>query len=644
MESLHNSAPRQESSGEATGLAGNLPTDPRPRSDTGEFGSLRPADEAAVRLLSPQLAGTLLTAATTGSVALSSNFERADGSSLLPEGTGIWISGNLGFGTRKETSDGSGLRFTTDGISVGIDRWFSEALVLGVGFGYAWDTTDIDDEGTKNSTNGWSLSAYASYQPTQNTFIDGLIGYGDLNMDTARFVPSVAAFAQSGRDGDQVFGSLSAGYEYRNHGVLLSPYGRLDFSLNSLDETTEIGAGLNALTYEDEDLDSGQLSLGLRAESRHEMSFGWVVPRVRVEYNYNFEGSRRTQIAYADQIGGPRFSLSPDSADRHTLLVSAGSDFDFRNGVRLGVDYQSVQASGADEIQAFGLWLSTDLDGRAMTWGPLATRLFENPVRIETSFTWDDNLNRASEGPDKLSDHVYSLNVTKSMVFPVTTHTRLRLNGYLNGTKMRKHDGLDRISASLRGEFQYRPSSDFSAPTFGIFARTSVEEYDSALRSGYRYAFGVNARKSFTDRIGAFGAFERTVREGDSPVFQTKDYAARVNIDYSLGRHGVAYVGGEYRDGDTVSSIDSASPVYLNLADVSEVDDAYHNIHLEASRYEAETWLFTLGYNWFLGPRDSIDFSWRYASSSPSDSPSDGSAASPSYSANQLSVAYLMRF
>ena len=219
--------------------------------------------------------------------------------------------------------------------------------------------------------------------------------------------------------------------------------------------------------------------------------------------------------------------------------------------------------SQVDEIQAFGLWLSKDLDGRQLPWENFASKLFEHPVRVEAGFAWDDNLNGARAGSDKFSDQIYTIDVTKGIVFPVTTHTRLRLNGYLGGRKMRKHDGLDRIAASVHGEFQYRTSGKFNAPTFGIFGRTSVEEYDSDLRSGYRYSFGVNARQSFTDRIGAFGAFERTIREGDSPVFETKDYAARVNIDYSLGRHGVAYVGGEYRDGDTVTTIDSSSLFYL---------------------------------------------------------------------------------
>ena len=441
LESLHSGPPGASSPSSAAAISGDPQAGTRPTvqfEDDG-FGHLRPAASAGVDALSPALATALLTAATTGSLALSTNYDRADGSSWLPEGTGIWIGGNLRFGTRAETDDGSSLRFTTDGISIGVDRWLNEALVLGVGFGYAWDTTDIGVDGTKNTTKGWSVSGYGSYSPADNWFIDGLIGYGDLRLDAERFVPSVDAFARSDRDGDQVFGSLSAAYEFRKYGVLLSPYGRLDFSVNWLDETTEIGAGLNALSYADEELESGQFSLGLRAESRHDMRFGWVLPRLRFEYNYNFEGSRRTSIAYADQIAGPRFSLSPDSTNRHTLLASVGSDFDFRNGLKLGVDYQSVQASGADEIQAFGLWFSTDLDSRHLPWDRFAAKLFEHPVRVETGFAWADNLNRARRagqavGPDLQhrrnkrhgfsAHHTYTLTAKRPLEWAQDAQTR----------------------------------------------------------------------------------------------------------------------------------------------------------------------------------------------------------------------------
>lgn len=599
---------------------------------------------AAPGLLPTSLVTTLLSAATTRSVNLASSSDRTDGSSGLADGTGLWIGGIVNFGTRDQTSDANSLRFSTDGISAGIDRRFSEKLVLGMGVGYARDETEIGTDGTKSRSRGSSIAVYGSYQPTRNTFVDGLLGYGALSHDTDRFVPSVADFARANRKGEQWFGSVAAGYEHRADGLLLSPYGRLDFARDRLKQATETGAGLNALTYFEQTLPTLQLSLGLRAESQHETNFGWALPRLRVEFKHDFEGNRQQTIAYADQFAGPTFSVTPPAVSRNSLLVGIGSDFVFRDGLKLGIDYQAQRSSGPDRSQAVRFWVSKELDGKGLPSGLVSSKLYGNPVRVEAAYAWDDNLTRARDAADKLGDHIYSLSVSKGAIFPVTDHTRVVVNGFANGDKLRTYTGLDRISGGVQGEFQYRTSGEFDAPTFGIFGRASLDDYHSELRTGYRASVGLTARQSLTDRIDLFGALAGNVRGARSDVFDARDYAARFNLDYSLGRAGALYLGGEYRRGDTVTSA-PLSDAYRDLAKALAQDDAYDNRPLVAYRYEAKTVLWTLGYNRPLGPRDSIDFSWRRAESTPTSSGATGIYGSGgSYYANQYSIAYLMRF
>ncbi len=623
---------------------------------TSEPGSLRQTGPAGSGLgLRPiSFMTTLLSATTTRSANLSYSSDRADPSSGFSDGTSVWIGGNLHFGTRDQTSDSNSLRFSTDGISAGVDRRFTDKLALGMGLGYARDRTDIGIDGTKSKSHGSSISVYGSYQPTASTFLDGLIGYGVMSHDTDRYVALVNDFARGQRKGDQLFGSLAAGYEHRRDALLLSPYGRLDFSIDRLEQATETGAGTNALTYFDQTLHSLQFSLGLRAESKHDASFGWVLPRLRVEFRHDFMDDRQATIAYADQFAGPRYSVTPVGTKRDALIVGVGSDFVFRNGLKLGVDFQTERSSGSDSNHALRLWLAKDLDGKSSSMGLSSSTLYENPVRVEAGYAWDDNLTRARDAVDQLTDHIYSINVSKGAVFPVTTHTRVLVNGFLGGEKLYTYSGLDRTGGGANAEFQYRSSGEFDAPTFGIFGRVSFDDYNSTIRSGYRHSFGVNARWSPTDRIDTFGALARNVRNADHVVFDAKDYSARFNLDYSLGQNGTPYFGGEYRRGDTVStgrqSIDS-----IAVAKVFVQDDAYGNNQLLAYRFAARTVVWTLGYNRPLGPRDSLDFSWRHARSTPTDAPNYAAAATnygltgtptgtSSYTANQYSISYLMRF
>jgi hypothetical protein len=258
-----------------------------------------------------------------------------------------------------------------------------------------------------------------------------------------------------------------------------------------------------------------------------------------------------------------------------------------------------------------------------------------NPVRVEVGYTRDDNVNRGRE--EKLSDDIFNANVSTNAIFPVSEHARVLVTGFLNAEKLRSIEGLDRISLGVQGEVQYRTSAEFFAPTFAVVGRALLDEFNSGMRSGQRFALGVNLRQALTDRLNLFSALTASWRNAGNSVFDGKDHAARFNLDYALGRDATLYLGGEYRRGDTVTSAPD-SPVYEAIAKVDAPDDAYGDRGFVAYRYEAKTVLWTLGYNLRLGPNDSIDLWWRRAESTPT------SAGSLRYTANQYSIGYLIRF
>ena len=563
--------------------------------------------------------------------------------------TGLWVGGNLNFGTRGSTADTRGLRFRTDGVTVGFDRRLNDKLVLGAGVGFARDRTDIGSDGTMSTSSGVSVAFYGSYRPSADTFVDALLGYGTLKHDGDRYVPAMNDYARfNDRKSHQFFGSVAGGYELRRGGVLLSPYGRVDLAVDRFEQVTETGAGAAALTYHDNTTTTVQVAAGLRAESRHQTSFGLAVPRLRAELRHAFQADREVTISFADQIGG-LYTVTPPGTDRTSLLLGVGSDFLFRNGLTVGLDYQLQRSFGNDRSHAVRLYLRKDFDGKGPSGALASATLFEDPVRVEAGYMWDSNVNRAGERGERLTDHIYSLGVTKSTTIPISTHVRALLAGFLNGEKPYTYDGLDRFSAGLRGEVQYRTSGAFSAPTFALFTRALIDEYHSDLRSGYRYAYGASARQSWTDRIDVFAALTWNERHARSDVFDASEYGARFNIDYSLGRAGVVYIGGEYRRGDAVSTGGAASLGTGGIAKASTPDDAFGGTGLTAYRLEARTVIWSLGFNHPLGARDSIDFSWRRAESTP-EAPAGGvgtyggGGGLPRYKVNQFSIVYLVRF
>jgi hypothetical protein len=264
-------------------------------------------------------------------------------------------------------------------------------------------------------------------------------------------------------------------------------------------------------------------------------------------------------------------------------------------------------------------------------------------IRAETGFTADDNVTRARSGSDKLSDQSFSVDLGKDLIVPVSEHTRLALLGFLGTERFLNHSGLSRVYFGAQGEYQYRTSGDFFAPTFSIFGRTSVDEYESNLRDGYRYSFGVNLRQSLTDKIHLFGALTQNTRDGKSTVFDTRDRSARLNLDYSISRNSTVYLGGEYRYGDVVST---ARPALadVDIADAIVRDDVFTDTARFSYRVRANTILTTLGYNLAFDPKHSLDFSWRWVQSDPTRAPGFATPDKIRYTVNQLSVFYLFRF
>jgi len=563
-----------------------------------------------------------------------------------PGSTSYWIEGVASFGIRDATGSVSGAEFNTDGITVGADRRYSDELALGMGLGYARDRTLIGTDGSVNRSKGYSLAVYGSYQPRPNTYIDALLGVASLDFDTSRFVAPMNDFAVGRRSGTQWFGSVTGGYEFRDKNLLLSPYGRIDFSVDRLGSSTETGAGAHALTYFEQTNTSVQGALGLRAESIHDARFGYVVPRLRVEYRHEFRRAGQATMAYADQIGGTRFAQAPAGGPRDSLALGLGSDFILRDGLTLSVEYQLSHSFSNASTHALRLRLSKDFDVRGLPQllsdDPEAAHDEPIDVQVEAGAIYDDNVTRAKAGPDRRGDHSYALNVSRSVSQSLSANSRVLMTGTLGGEKFRRFNGLSRLAATAEAEYQYRASSEFDEPTFGAFARLTAEGYETSLRDGYRFSAGVSYRQPLTDRINVFAALSHNLRNANSRVFSTRDNSIRGNVDYTLSDTEILYLGTEYRKGDIVST-GRPSLENVSVAEVLVQDDAYPGGQMFSYRLRGSTLLLTMGYNLALGPRDSIDFSWRHIRSTPSLRPSFVTTPR-SYIANQLSAVYLMRF
>ena len=267
--------------------------------------------------------------------------------------------------------------------------------------------------------------------------------------------------------------------------------------------------------------------------------------------------------------------------------------------------------------------------------------------RAEASYTTDSNVTRAPAG-DALSDRILGVRVSAGGVISLSTRTRVAVQGFAGIQKFGTYTGLSNNFIGTQGDFFFRSSGEFTAATYGAFARTAKEEYESTLRDGYRHAFGVTVQKPLTDRVQLFGGLTRNISDGKSTVFDARNTALRGNADWTLGRWNTVYLGAEYRTGDSVSTVSRNDPIrtlgFVNTASAIIQDDAFNDTPRDAYRLKARTVIATLGYNRAFGERHAVDISLRRVQSSVQNAVAPASGSDLRYTANQISVAYLGRF
>jgi large repetitive protein len=563
----------------------------------------------------------------------------------------FWIAGTANFGTRDASGNRGELDFTTNGISLGADKRFTRELVAGVGAGLGRDRTDIGTDGSRSKARGYSLVGYGSYQPGAGFYVDSLIGIGSLDFKSRRYVEAINAYANGDRGGRLLFGSVAAGLEMRNNGVLFAPYGRIDFSSSRLNNASESSGGQYALNFTQQTVNSLQGVVGARAESLQPTSFGAMTPRLRLEYRREFRNPGESGVGYADLGGGPQFTFKVPAAARNQLAFGIGSDFIYRNGIKIGLDYEVLHSFNRDNNQSVRLNFTTPLDGRGAPFALSALSLMpQRPqdIQLETGYVFDDNITRSKFADEKLIDRSFNMSVGKGYIFKFDEvdnaffkKTRAVVTASVGGEKFQNYDGLSRATSSLQGEFLYRPSAEFSAPTFALTAIGTGEYFRSDLRRGYRASLGASVRGPITDRINYLVGVAHNQRFARSSVFSGREHSVRSSLDYALSPTEVVYLNGEYRRGHFISS-GRGSLDSLAIADVFIVDDAFPTGFI-TYRTRGDTFLSTLGYNLGFGERHSLDLSWRRVQSTPEISTS--LLRTPkSYIVDQYSIVYLIRF
>ncbi|MFQ2251714.1 putative Ig domain-containing protein [Aeromonas hydrophila] len=233
--------------------------------------------------------------------------------------------------------------FTTLGLSAGFDYRISPTATVGIGIGIGNDRSDIGKNNTRSDGDAIGIATYLSLSQVPQVYVDGLLGYNRISLDSYRYITgSDDEFASGSRGADQFFASLTASYEYRNGPLSLAPYSRLNASTTLMEAYRENGGGIYGLSYEGHRQENFTSYLGVRTSYDLMAPLGVVTPKIGLAWGHNFSRSSDYKMRYTDQGDeGILYNLKPDDRESDLASLDMGLDFNLGHAWLLGISYKT---------------------------------------------------------------------------------------------------------------------------------------------------------------------------------------------------------------------------------------------------------------------------------------------------------------
>ncbi len=303
------------------------------------------------RLLSNPFGGLMpaLLGATSGTAqgpASKGNAGSIGFSSSRWNGLGLFATGQAEILNRNIGPFQDGFKSNIFGLTVGADYRFSKTFVAGGSFTYANINGDFRQGGTF-STNAYTWTFFASYLPTERTFVQATTGTTLNNYLIARpsriqiKSPGAAALNRDGISSSNSSGNVFswtvlAGYDYSIRQFTFGPRLGLNYARTKIDEYSEQGGTGLELAYENQFFESFQSVLGVQGTAPFSWSYGVLIPQFNADYIHEFENSqRRINVQFAQDGRGPGkgSSAPPFSGSFSGFSVQVPTRFAFQNDV-----------------------------------------------------------------------------------------------------------------------------------------------------------------------------------------------------------------------------------------------------------------------------------------------------------------------
>jgi outer membrane autotransporter protein len=241
----------------------------------------------------------------------------------------------------------TGFDYNVTGLTLGIDRYLNDRLLLGASAAYT--TTDVDQHNGQGDgdIDGWIASLYSSYS-MDKAYIDGSVSYGQNSYEAKRKlrIDGLTRAAKSDHDGDVIAASLDAGYLMPVNDSVVEPFGRLQYVRLDEDSFTESGAGDISQKISSRDTDSLTSEIGLRVSRIVSRVNGRLTTDASIAWLHDFDIDDRTITTSYTGAPASSFSIPGQDVEKNGVTLGLGVSFETRKGVSTSLNYNGEFRDG----------------------------------------------------------------------------------------------------------------------------------------------------------------------------------------------------------------------------------------------------------------------------------------------------------
>ena len=264
---------------------------------------------------------------------------------------GVYLYPTVNWGDESSTTNRTGYRFTTTGVTTGIDRRVQDTLVLGVTSGYTYTDANFSSAGGHLKAHTIPVALYGLYLDN-SWYAYGSLGYALNRYDLERKIvfSGIDRTAASNTTGHQLNLYGESGYDLQRNNITVTPMLSVGYSGLWIDGYREQGAGVLDLDTAAQQAHSLQSGFGARVSAVFRRDRYTIVPQLSAAWQHEFANSPRNISGALGQTGS--FTYRTDEPQRDFVTLGARFSLMHGNDLQFELGYTTDLGRGAASSHA----------------------------------------------------------------------------------------------------------------------------------------------------------------------------------------------------------------------------------------------------------------------------------------------------